>query len=93
MNADSIKKHGLKEKVEEIGVTASGKDTTMKDYEEKARSKIRHIMKSIANTGTSKSDLQVSASTETLVLKDDALHTLIIHLDIYETLEENNARS
>lgn len=35
MNVDSTKKHGLKEKVEEIGVTASVKDITMKDHEEK----------------------------------------------------------
>lgn len=47
MNADSNKKHGLKEKVEEIGVTASAKDTTMKDHEEKARSKVCKIRKDI----------------------------------------------
>lgn len=43
MNVDSTKKHGLKEKVEEIGVTESVKDITMNDHEEKARSKVCKI--------------------------------------------------
>lgn len=45
MNADSNKKHGLKEKIEEIGLTASVQDTTMKDHEKTARSKVSNTRK------------------------------------------------
>lgn len=47
MNADSTKQRGLKEKVEEIGLTASGKEITMKDHDGKARSKVCKIREDV----------------------------------------------